>query len=442
MADKYKYVIIGNCIAGVSACEGIRQKDKQGSIAVLSDEPHLAYCRCLLPNYIQEKFKAEQMPIRDERFYKDLKIDLLLNKRVENVSDKEKTITTSDKKKIVYEKLLVATGASARFPKIKGVDKAGVFGVRVLKDADDIKKLLPGVKNTAILGGGLVGTKMAYSLRNLGKEVAIIVRSPHILSQMCDAGSAKLMSDRMAKEGIQIITGRSVEEITGDKKIKSVTLDDGKTMECQMVISAKGVSPNISLVKGSAVKTDWGIIADRNMKANVDDIYTAGDCAQGYDLVTQDNVIHAMWPNAAKQGRVAGLNMAGEKRLFEGGVGLNSLDYYGLPLISAGMFKADKDCQELIEEFPAKQTYKKLILKNNKIVGFILVNAIQNAGLYLSILRQQLDIAPVKSHILEDKFNYARAIDLLDLEDEETSLTADKFRKAEESLIYELAIAK
>jgi NAD(P)H-nitrite reductase large subunit len=209
-----------------------------------------------------------------------------------------------------------------------------------------------------------------------------------------------------------------------------------------MVISAKGVSANISLLKGSSVKTDWGIIADRNMKVNVDDIYAAGDCAQGYDLVSQDNVVHAMWPNAARQGRVAGLNMAGEGRLFEGGVGLNSLDYYGLPLISAGIFKADKDCQELIDEIPAKQTYKRLILKDNKIVGFILVNAIQNAGLYLSMLRQQLDITPVKSQILEEKFNYARAIDLLDLKDEESSLTADRFRKTEQSLIYELAIAR
>ncbi|MFH1406554.1 MAG: FAD-dependent oxidoreductase [Candidatus Omnitrophota bacterium] len=435
--SKFKYAIMGNSAAGISCAETIRQKDKRSGIAVISDEPHLAYARCLLPNYIEGSFKKEDLPIRSADFYKSSGIDLILGKKVVEISEKNKNLTLDDKTKIEFDNLLIATGASPTIPQIQGVDKDGVLGLRTIADAESILKLLPSVDTVVVLGGGLVGTKAAYYLGKIGKKVKIVVKSPHILSQMCDARSAGIMSKEMEKNKIEILTQTDIAEIQGKEKIKSVKLDNGKTIDCQLLIVAKGVRPNMDFLKDTSVKIDRGIVVDRKMQTNIPAIYAAGDCAQGYDLLSGKNQAHAMWPNAVKQARIAAKNMVGEETLFEGAVGLNSLEYYGVAMVSAGWFRVEgPEYEELVQGHSIRSAYKKILLKDNKIAGFILVGDIHNAGLYLSLLRQKTDVAAFKGEILDYSFNYATAMDYL--KDEEKSPSAERFRTTKESLIHEI----
>ncbi len=160
-----QFLIIGNSAAGVAAVEGIRRQDKESKITIVSDEDYPAYCRCLISYYLAGDIKEDKVIYRPQEFYKDNNVDLLLNKKVARVDPKKNRVILEDKSQFGYDSLLIATGASPRFPEIKGIKKNGVFGFRTIKDAKDIEGLLPIVKTVCVLGGGLIGLNARMPLK-------------------------------------------------------------------------------------------------------------------------------------------------------------------------------------------------------------------------------------------------------------------------------------
>ena len=411
-----QFVIIGNSAAGISAVEAVRKKDKESKIIVISDEDYSAYCRCLISYYLAGDVKEEKILYRPESFYKENNIELILNKKVMRVDSKKNRVILEDKNQLDYDSLLIATGASPKFPEITGIKKEGVFGFRTIKDVKKIEGLLPVTKSACVLGGGLIGLKAAYGLKKRNLEVKVVIKSRQVLSQMLDFEAAGFLQRRLEENGIQVLLGQDAVEIIGNGDIKAIKLDSGKAFGCSMVVVGKGVAPNIDLAKNTEIKVNEGIIANNLLSTNIPNIYTAGDACESFDITLGQHSVNALWPVAVEQGKIAGANMSGGNLNYEGSLGMNSLEFFGLPVISLGIYKA-KEGDPSVEELKFCDTkanlYKKLTLKGDVLVGAILVGEIRNTGIFLRLIREQINVSTFKDRLLQENFGYPEIADLV-----------------------------
>lgn len=403
-----QFVIIGNSAAGIAAVEAIRQKDNDSKIIVISDEDYPSYCRCLISYYLAGEIKEDKILYRAQEFYKENNIELILNKKVARVDPKKNRVICEDKTVLGFDSLLIATGASAKFPQTQGIKKRGIFGFRTIKNAKEIEGLFPVTKSACVLGGGLIGLKAAYALKKRRVEVKVIIKSKQVLSQMLDSEASSIVAKRLEENGIELIFGQDVTEIIGNGDIKAVKLDSGKALGCSLVVVGKGVSPNIDLIKDTEIKFNEGIIAGNHLETNVPGIYTAGDVCESFDLTIGALAMNALWPVAVEQGKIAGANMAGDNINYDGSLGMNSIEFFGLPAVSLGIYKIkDEGAFEELKVLDTKTNiYKKIILKGNVIVGAILVGNIEKSGIFLKLIRERINVSGIKDKLLSENFGY------------------------------------
>lgn len=405
-----QYVIIGTSAAGIAAAEAIRKKDAASRIVMLSDEDYPSYCRCLISYYLAGAIKEEDISYRSKDFFRANNIELLLNKKVTRVDPKKNKITCLDKTQLDYDALLIATGAHPKFPEITGIKKKAVFGFRTIKDAKEIEGLLPVTKTACVLGGGLIGLKAACALKKRNIDVKVIIKSKQVLSQMLNAQAAQFVQERLNQHGIELILGQDVVEVIGDgAELKAVKLDSGKAIGCSLVVVGKGVEPNIDLIKDTGIKVNEGIASNDLMQTAFENIYAAGDVCESFDVALGRPAVNALWPIAVEQGKVAGANMAGAGIHYAGSLGINSIDFFDLPVISLGVYRLSqeaKETEELNITNAKENIYKRLLIKNNILSGAILIGDIRNSGVFLRVIREKIDVRPFKDKLLSHNFGY------------------------------------
>lgn len=411
-----KYLIIGVSAAGVAAIENIRRLDEKSEIVAVTEEeyPHV-YSRCLLSYYLAGEIPEEKIKYRDDNFFKDNNVKIIFGKKVEKVIPQRNIVLLSNSETISYDKLLIATGARSKMEMIPGKDIFGVFGLRDIKDAKNIMSVLPKCKEAVILGGGLIGLRAAYALSKRGIKVTVVVKSPYILSQIVAEEDAEIVQQHIMKNGINILTNLAAKEIIKVAENLLVILENNEKLSCQLVIVGKGVQPNIELVKETPVKINYGIVVNEYLQTTVDNIYAAGDVAEFYDITTKEYTINALWPNAVIQGSIAAINMVkGNTKKYEGTLANNSVDFFGLPLISCGITKPKtKEFEILVKKDLRKNYYKKIVIKDNTIVGLVLIGKIENAGVYRELIRKQVDISLVKQYLLDENFDFSKIIPVI-----------------------------
>ncbi len=411
-----KYLIIGISAAGISAIESIRDIDKKSEIVAVTEEdyPHV-YSRCLLSYYLAGDIPEEKIKYRDDNFFKEKNVEVIFGKKVEKIVPERKIVLLSTGETIQYDKLLIATGAKSKMEEIPGKDLFGVFGLRNVKDAKNILSIIPKCKEAVILGGGLIGLRAAYALVKRGIKVTVVVKSPHILSQIVAKEEAEIVQQHVVKNGINILTNLAAKEIVSVGENLVVILENNEKLFSQLVIVGKGVQPNIELVKDTDIKTNYGIVVNEYLQTTVDNIYAAGDVAEYYDITTKEYTINALWPNAVIQGKIAGVNMVeGNIKKYDGTLANNSIDFFGLPLISCGITKPKtKEFEVLVKKDVRKNFYKKIVIKDNIILGFVLIGKIENAGVYRELVRKQVDISLIKHQVLDENFDFSNVIPLI-----------------------------
>jgi nitrite reductase (NADH) large subunit len=304
-----RYVIIGASAAGSSAAETLRRHAPKAQITVVSDEK-ITYSKPLLSYYLAGHLGEEQLFFRAPDFYERYGIQRI-HARAVGLRPEKSTVELSDGQNLQYDKLLLATGAAPRFPKIEGIRREGVFGLRKLEDAQGILARLPSTKRAVVLGGGLVGLKAAAALKERGLSVTVLVDSPHVLSQMLDESSARIFEKIFEQNGVTIYTKAKPVAVLGTQHIEGVQLASGEVVECDVVVVGKGVDPRLELLEGTPIRKDYGVLVDDYLRTSVENIYAAGDVAQARDVLRGEPWINALWPCAVEQGRVAALNMLG-----------------------------------------------------------------------------------------------------------------------------------
>ena len=408
-----KYVIIGNSIAGVSAAKIIRRHDKSGSITIISKEAYTFYSKCLLPYYLRNEVGFDETILADENFYKDNNISLIKGRAATKVLTDKNKLLLDNNQEILHDKLLIATGASP----VQIGNGPNIFSLRSFEDVERIKGAAAKLKKAVVVGAGPMGMKIAYGLKGLGCNVTVLEAGKQVFTRILSKRAAFVLTKHLMNKGIEIKTNSRLISYDG----KHVKIDgrgdpmgrpNETDIEADFVVMAIGVKPNIDFLKESRVKINTGVIVDSYMRTNIDNIYAAGDAAEAFDPVAKRYTINATWPSAVLEGETAGYNMAGIETQIKGNVSSNSIQFFGLSFVSAGLLESDElpMKEEVIDEDIPKNLFKRLVFLDNKLVGFEFLGDVQNTGIYLDILKEQKDISEIKNRLSYLDFDYGKVL--------------------------------
>jgi NAD(P)H-nitrite reductase large subunit len=405
-----KYVIVGNGPAAISALEAIREVDRDGPITVLSKEPHLAYGRVFLPQVIDGKCELNEMLTRPEAYYERLGCEIRLGQVAAGIDRARKRVLVDRGGSLPYDKLLVATGASATVPEIPGVELEGVSVLRTIEDARNIHRWIRDARSAVVLGAGPVGLHSSEILARNGLRVSMVISSGHVLSTIAPRSATRVFEAALSSAGVALDFGRSVVAIRGDHRVREVVLDDDRSIVCDLVVIGKGVTANTELVSGLGLTVAEGIRVDSAMRTDDPDIHAAGDVVEGHDIIRQRPRLNAMWPNAVSQGRVAGLNMAGRGTVNRGNTNLNTGRFFGIPFAAIGLPQPEHPTQSHIQLRDGRE-YGHLVVSREangaqRIVGAVLIGNTDGMGVLESSIRGERDVAPYIDALVESGFSH------------------------------------
>ncbi len=404
------YVIIGNSAAGINCIEALRKVDKESKIINISDEPYEPYSRPLLSYLVAGKVSEERMNLRPPTFYKDMDVTPVLGSPVVFVDAENQYVYLENGQRFPYDKLLIATGRKPLILPIPGVSGEGVFNFTTFDMAKAILSYLPTVRKVGIIGSGLIGLKAAEALRIRGLEVEVVELMDQIMPFASDRRASEILQYALESNGVKFHLGTSAKEILRDMqgRVVGMALSNGEVIDCQMVIVAVGLNPNIDFMKGTDARVNIGLIVDNYMRTTVENVYAAGDVTESKDAITGKSNVHAVWPRASEQGYVAGMNMAGFEKEYLGGYGMNSVSFFGVSCISMGDIKTEKPHYEvLVKETPEEFKYTKIILEDDRIRGAIVVGRFINVSALNRLLRNRVKVTVYKDNLLEEKFVFA-----------------------------------
>jgi len=404
-----RYVIVGNSAGGVGAAEAIRQVDRNGSLTMISEEPYPAYSRPLIARYLSRETPEERMAYRPAGFYQALGIDLVLGTALEGIDTAARTVRLGGGRVLPWDRLLLAVGGTPIVPPAEGLAEHEYFTFTTLDDAKRLAAHVSAGSRAVVVGGGLIGISVAEALVKLGVAVTIVELAPQVLGRALDARAGAMARCAIERAGVQVYTGRTVARVvgreSGKRAVAGVVLDDGVEIACDTLVVAVGVRPRVEVVAGTDIAVGRGIIVDRHMATSVPEVYACGDVAEAYDFVLGANRLTPIWPNAYLGGRIAGRNMAGAEMVYDGGTAMNSLHSFGLSIMSAGTVDppADDAAYEVLScEDAGRGIYKKIVLREGRVVGMIFCGAIDRAGIVFGLMRSGVSVKGFKERLLAD----------------------------------------
>lgn len=404
-----RHIIIGFSVSAVNAIKSIREIDKNSEIVIISEEDSV-YSKPLISYFLAEKLNSQSLSFIDDNFNREYNVKVHLSTKVKKLDLKNKNVILAKNKKLKFDKLLISTGGIPVKPQIKNYTDSvkGIFTFTRLSDAEELIKFLEKnkIKEGVILGAGLIGMKAAEGLLARKIKLKIVELTEHLLANTFDKTASEILEKKLASSGSEFIKGTTIKKIiaTSDK-INEIILQDGQRIKTKLLIVAIGVKPNLDIIRNTNIKVNKGIVVNEYMKTSVEDVYAAGDVTEALDFLANKNSVIAIWPTAARQGKVAGYAMAGKKLPFEGSFAMNSVEILEIPTISFGITNPFGNGYETLTR-KEEDKYKKIVLKDNKIVGIILVNCIERAGIYGLLIREKLDVSEFKKELLEDDFGF------------------------------------
>lgn len=403
------YVIVGNCIAAVGAIEGIRRHDRATPITVISKEPYAAYGRPLIANYLKGKLKESELALREPDFYERRGVRLIIGLPARGLSIRDRTVEVEGGEEMPFERLLLAMGGNPIVPPIQGVEGPDVYTFVTLQNAKALRQAASRLRHVAVIGGGLIGLKAAESLHDLGIQVTIVELADRILSMAFDETASRIITRRLEEIGIQIITSNTAEEVLRqrDNQVSGVRLRDGTVVSSQAAVVAIGVAPNLEVVRDTEVQCRRGILVDEFMETNVPGVFAAGDVAEARDWHFAEWRVVPIWPNAYKQGQVAGRNIVGQRISFSGSIPMNSIAFYGIPTMSVGVINPPPEggYEVLVHLEEEAKNYRKLVLKDGVLVGYVLVGRVERAGILTGLIREKRFVEPFKEVLLNEELS-------------------------------------
>ena len=378
-----QYVIVGNGIAAVGCIEGIRSVDPEGEITVISEERHPVYSRPLISYLLEGKTDLQRMRYRTGDFYEQNKCNVIYGRHAESVRTAEKTVLLDDGTVLSYDRLCVATGSRPFVPPFEGLETVrDPHTFMTLDDALALDAALVGNPRVLIVGAGLIGLKCAEGIRDRAGRITVCDLADRVLSSILDPDCAALVQNHLERNGIRFLLGDTVQRFEEHRAY----LKSGTEVEFDLLVLAVGVRANTELVKNAGGEVNRGILVNERMETTIPDVYAAGDCAEGYDAALGAHRVLAILPNAYLQGSAAGANMAGNAVSFNNAIPMNSIGFFGLHMMTAGVYEG-----EMVEE-RTEGSIKRFFVGDGFLKGFILIGETERAGIYTSLIREKVPL--------------------------------------------------
>ncbi|PKM58661.1 MAG: NAD(P)/FAD-dependent oxidoreductase [Firmicutes bacterium HGW-Firmicutes-4] len=387
-----KIVIIGASAAGISAAKTIKASEPDTEVVIIAKEDSV-HSRCMLHKFLGHQRDAKGISFIADDFFESNRITWLSNTTVISLDVQKKTVKTHDNQDIRYDKLLIASGAAYFIPPIPGLrESKNVYGFRDLKDAQLLDNECNTAKNAVVIGAGLVGMDAAVAMLERGLKVTVIEMTQAVMSLQLDQKSAQAYQQLFEAQGAEFILNDKVVSVDVDEvgRGKIIHLASGKAVPADVIVIAAGVRPAFNFIEGSGIATNHAILVDDNLMTNIDDIYAAGDVTG----------IAGIWPNAVKQGRIAAINMLGQKLLYEDRYALkNTLNFYGLTTLSLGNInpEPEENCEILIRE--DRHNYQKVVLKNGVVQGVIIQGNIAGTGFWQYLIKNKIAVSGINKDV-------------------------------------------
>jgi nitrite reductase (NADH) large subunit len=429
-----RYVIVGNGIAGVTAAQSIVRADPAAEVSIFGEEPYPYYQRPRLWEFLAGEIEQQTLYFRPLEWYAAKGIEVHLGVRVTVLDPTEHRLTLADGSSIFYDRLLLATGARPFVPPFTGADKDGVFTLRTLDDAwamrvyacgeplrvgglsrdrrdrsrkaqDRRRRTAGDVRSAVVIGGGLLGLETARALLSLGLDVSVLEFAPHLLPRQLDAEGGQVLQTRLEAMGLHFLTDVATETILGNEAVRSVRLKDGRVVDGELVLISTGIRPRIELARAAGLEVNRGLMVDEQLRTSAADVYAAGDVAEF------EGVVYGIIPAAIEQARVAAANMVTGRRslqrpTYSGTVPTTTLKIVGIDLTCLGDSTASGDEYLVLRQVdPATGVYRRLALRDGKIIGAILLGDTQNVRPLKQLIATGRDVSAYSDQLLDESLD-------------------------------------
>jgi nitrite reductase (NADH) large subunit len=359
-------VVVGAGIAGLAAVEAIRATSSDADVTLISKENQPPYYRLNLTRYLAGEIKEDELSIKQQQWFDENRIELLLDAEVSKLNLTDKTVDLRNNQSISFEKLILTVGAHPFMPPFPGAYRDGVVNLRTFADAKEILKSDLAGKKCTCIGGGLLGLETAGALARQGAEVTLLEGHGWLLPRQLNQTAGEILAGHVESSGIKLRTKARTQEILGDERVRGVLLDDQSINAADLVIVATGIRSNSYLARMAGLDVNQGIVVDNLLKTSHPDVFAAGDVAEHRGLV------YGTWAPAQYQGSIAGMNAAGANAEFGGIPRSNALKVLQLELFSIGQIEPVDGSYDTIEKQTDEQ-YFRFIFHDSHLVGAILL---------------------------------------------------------------------
>ncbi len=392
---KQRLVIIGNGMAPGRMLEKLFEADPEAyEITIFNAEPRVNYDRIMLSPVLSGEKSYEQIVIHGDGWYVDHGITLYKGVKVTGIDRAAKTVAASNGEVVPYDKLVIATGS---VPVIIPVPGHNLPGVLTYRDLDDVDAMILASKSrgpAVVIGGGLLGLEAAAGLAEQGMAVTVVHLMPTLMERQLDPAAGYLLKRNIEQRGIKVLTGANTKAITGSGKVEAVELEDGTLIPASLVVMAVGIRPNASLAKEAGLAVNRGIVVDDQMRTSDPSVFALGEC------VEHRGIAYGLVAPLYEMASVLGKTLAGQEAAYCGSVTATKLKVTGIDLYSAGDFAEAKDREEVVLRDATRGVYRRLVLKENRIIGAVLYGDTTDGGWFFQLLREGKDIAEMRETLI------------------------------------------
>lgn len=391
-----KLVVIGNGMAPGRMLEHIFDKaPDRYEVTIFNAEPRVNYDRIMLSPVLSGEKSYEEIVIHGDGWYIDHGITLYKGHRIVAIDRDAKTVTSDHGVTESYDKLVIATGSVPFIIPVPGKDLPGVITYR---DLDDVQAMLLAAQSRAkavVIGGGLLGLEAAAGLSARGMEVTVLHVMPTLMERQLDPAAGYLLQKAVEERGIEVITRANTKQIIGDGKVEGVELDDGTIIPATLIVMAVGIRPNSGLAREAGLAVNRGIVVDAGMRTSDADVLALGECAE------VDGMVYGLVAPLYEMARVAAAHLADDRAAaFVHADTPTKLKVTGIDLYSLGDFADGEDRQEIVLRDATAGIYKRLVLKDNRIIGTVLYGETSDGAWFNDLKKKATDISPMRETLI------------------------------------------
>lgn len=393
-------VVVGN---GMVAARFVDELSQQAlgryAVAVVGEEPRLAYNRVLLSSVLAGEIPSSDIELKPQHWWRDRGITLRYGCRAVAIDAAARTVALADGKSLPFAKLVLATGSQPIRPAIAGITLPGVITFRDINDIWTMWHRAGTGDRVVVIGGGLLGLEAAYGLAKAGARVTVVHLMDRLMERQLDPHAAALLKCAVERKGIEVVLETETTEIVGNGRPDAVVLRDGRSIEADVVVVAIGIRPSVELARDAGLSVNRGIVIDDRMETSIAGIHAIGECAE------HRGVCYGLVEPGYAQARVLARHLAGKDAHYAGSVLATNLKVSGVSVFSAGNFMGGPGTEEIILTDPGLGSYKKLVIADGRLVGAVLFGDTADGLWYLELINAR---APVDA--FRDDLMFGRAL--------------------------------